>query len=499
MLLSGQYLGQKQTMQQRLSPQQIQYIKLLQLHTTAIETRIKEEIEQNPILEDLSEPDNSYPEDPNSADSALSSGGDTAETNPVDANTQIDWDSILHNPDFEGKQYGQKTSDTDWRDLPKPYINTGLENLEEQVSLINLSDDERLIAEEIIGSLDNDGYLNRDIQAIVDSIVFSTGRMIFPEDAEKVLHLIQRLDPPGIASRNLRECLITQLEMKPSGLAGRNDALRILQHEWDSFSMKHFDKIAKRLNLSDENLKKAYECILALDPKPGKSDSGHHSSDYIIPDFEVIYSPEAEAKNKEAFQIILNRRNSPPLRISPSYKHMWDQLQKKSGNDGETRKTKDFIKERMESAKAFMDIIQQRSNTLINIMKTIVDIQHVFFRTGSTIKPMIRKDVADIVKMDISTISRVVNGKYVQTRFGVYELRYFFTEGIETQDGETASNRDVKNYIQVLVQNEPAHKPLTDDNLVALLKEKGYVVARRTVSKYREQLGIPVARLRKSI
>lgn len=497
MLRTGQYLGQKQSLQQRLSPQQIQYIKLLQLPTTSLEMRIKEEIEQNPLLEDLSEIGTSHLSENDPAESA-NAENTSSDTDPVDANSDIDWDTIMHNPDFEGKQYNRKGTDSDWIDLPKPYMRNLFEVLEEQVALLNHTTGEQLIAEEIIGSLDEDGYLKRDLQAIIDSIVFNTGEMVNLKEAEHVLHQIQRLDPPGIASRDLRKCLMIQLELKPASTE-RDNALRMLDEEWDSFSKKHFEKIMRKLDLSEEDIKKAYECIQHLDPKPGKYDTGDQSSGYIIPDFHVTYEPEVASDGKsDPFKIVLNRRNSPPLRVSPSYKHMWDDLQQKSVTTRGDQETKDFIKQRMDSAKAFMDAIQQRSNTLMNVMRTIVNLQEKFFRTGSTLRPMILKDVAEIIKMDISTISRVVNGKYVQTKFGVYELKYFFTEGIETDDGENASNRDVKIQIQALVSEEKSKKPLTDDQLVHLLKEKGYVVARRTVSKYREQLGIPVARLRKS-
>lgn len=501
MLKSGQFLGQKLSQQQKLSPQQIQFINLLQLPTVAMELRIKEEIEQNPLLEDISDSaeefDSLSDED---SDTTPSDDDRTAsDTDPVDSNSEIDWDSILHNTDFEGKTYAQRGDNTEWMDLPKPYHRTILENLEQQVALLNLSEPESLIAEEIIGSLDEDGYLQRELQAIVDSIVFNTGVMVYRADAERVLQKIQKLDPPGIAARDLRECLRVQLEMKSAKEPGRSDALRILATEWDAFSKKHFDKIMKRLDLSAEELKIAYDCIQHLDPKPGKSEDTSSGSGYIIPDFEVIYVPDAGETTEFPFKITLNHRNLPAVRISPSYKRMWDDLQHKEATSKDDKETQAFIKSKMESAKAFIEVISQRSNTLLSVMRTIVELQQKFFRTGATLRPMILKDVADRINMDISTVSRVVNGKYVQTKFGVYELKYFFNEGIETEDGESASNRDVKNLIESLIENEPPDKPLTDDKLVELIKEKGYIVARRTVSKYREQLGIPVARLRKSL
>jgi RNA polymerase sigma-54 factor len=499
MMQNRQYLGQRQAMQQRLSPQQIQYIKLLQLPTLAIEIRIKEELELNPLLEDSGDSidDINRPDSGDSSTDQLDSSGDSEKS---DDTSEIDWDSVLHNTDYEGRAHQQNIDE--WVDIPKPYHENLLENLERQVSLLDLTEKEVAIAEQIIGSIEEDGYLRRDIRAIVDSVIFNTGHSVQEFEAESVLKKIQRLDPPGIAARTLYECLLIQLEQLPSNEPGRDTALIILRNEWDAFEKKHFDKIQKKLGISSDQMREAYDCIQNLDPKPGGSNADESPHHYVIPDFTVLYQPEdteSEHEKNGDFIITLHRKNMPKLRISRAYKQMWDELNRKHAGNENDRQTKDFIKSKMEAAKTFMDAIQQRSNTLLNVMRTIVALQETFFRHGTTLRPMILKDVADRIGMDISTVSRVVNGKYVQTEFGVYELKYFFNEGIETEDGETASNRDVKNIIAELIQKEPAQRPLSDDAIAAELQKTGYRVARRTVSKYREQLGIPVARLRKTL
>lgn len=491
MMHTGQFLGQRQSMQQRLSPQQIQYIKLLQLPTVSIEMRIKEELEQNPLLEEFGE---DYPAT-NDERNLTDEKGDTTES--TDQLSEIDWDSFMANNDYEGRSYNAANAE-DWVEIPKPYYENLLEDLERQVSLLDFNEKEVLIAEQIIGSIDEDGYLRRDLNAIVDSIIFSTGEYVQMFEAEDVLRRVQRLDPPGIAARTLQECLQIQLEQMPSGTVGRNLALSIVAELWDLFEKKHFDRIKKRLNVSDDHLREAYECIQSLDPKPGGNTTGDDVLSYVVPDFTVYYQPGDDDDTKGDFVIELHRKNLPALRISRAYKAMWEELQRKSARNESDNETRTFIKTKMDAARSFMEAIQQRSNTLMNVMRTIVSLQETFFRFGTTLRPMILKDIADRIGMDISTISRVVNGKYVQTEFGVYELKYFFNEGIETEDGESASNRDVKNEIAELINREDKNKPLSDDAIADELKQKGFIVARRTVSKYREQLGLPVARLRKT-
>jgi RNA polymerase sigma-54 factor len=514
MIKSGQYLSQKQTQQQRLSPQQIQYIKLLQLPTIALEQRVKEEMEVNPVLEEANyEADNDFEE---SHEADLHENPELREEknrdeeddlDPVDENEEIDWEEFAQDTEPSSpytSNYNPQREE--WRDLPKPYQESMLETLEQQVGLLDLNDREQLIADQILGSIDEDGYFRRDIEALVDNIAFNHGVLVTEEEVEKVRSKIRELDPPGIASKDLRECLLTQLEIMDEDVPGRDVAIRMLRDEWDSFEKKHFRKLYNKLNVDEEGLKEAYECITTLDPKPGAggSDTGANAQQYIEPDFEVYYQPledeDLEDANEGDFIIKLNGRNVPPLRISPHYKQMWDKMKSSNGKSSKSEKeTKSFIKSKIESARWFIDSIRQRQHTLMSVMRTIVALQEDFFKYGEGFKPMILKDVADRVNLDISTISRVVNGKYVQTPFGVYELKYFFSEGLETESGEEVSSREVKNIVQDIVDNEDKSKPLSDQAIADMLKEKGFKVARRTVSKYREQLNIPVARLRKQI
>lgn len=497
MLRTTQHISQKQTLQQRLSPQQIQYIKLLQLPTMAIEMRVKEELEFNPVLEDISDSGaDDYDSYLDQLEDDRNSATESVTTDPVDKNKDIDWDTILHNnTEYEGSTY--QTSDDDWRTGNDPYHESLLERLEKQISMLDLDEKQTFIAEQIAGSLDEDGYLRRDLQALTDSVAFHYGQRTELGEVQQVLSYIQRLDPPGIAARDLRECLLLQLERKSTKSRGRDIALQIVRDEWDSFEKKHFDKVTRKLGISEEELKNAYELILQLDPKPGLTDETAEINDYIVPDFEVFFQPDDETGEGD-FVINLNRGNTPSLRISPSYKRLWDDLQRQKGTV-DNSETRTFIRSKIESAKAFMDALSQRKNTLLGVMKTIVALQETFFRTGSSLKPMILKDVADRIGMDISTVSRIVNGKYVQTPFGVFELKYFFNESLDTQDGSSVSNREVKNLIETMIQNEDKSRPLSDDAITENLKKNGFIVARRTVTKYREQLNIPVARLRKQL
>ena len=504
MIKTGQQMNQKQSQQQRLSPQQIQYIKLLQLPTVALEQRIKDELEENPVLEE-GEPEDSYDE----LEQTEWEEQKEEELEPVDQNEEIDWDEYMQNTEYDGENYSGGSSysggggDESWRDLPNPYHESLLEELEQQVSLLDFNEEQKLIADQILGSLDQDGYFRREIEAVVDNIAFNQGTLTNEEEVEKVRKEIQRLDPPGIASRDLRDCLLVQLELMDDE-EGRDNAIKMLRDHWDLFEKKHFKKLKKKLDIDDEELQTAFDCVTGLDPKPGAVGTAvDDTSNYIEPDFEVYYQPaekgDVEGEEEGDFVITLNNGNVPPLRISPRYKDMWDDLKKKKKSNKQTKETKKFIKNKIESAQWFIDSIRQRQNTLMNTMKTIVALQEDFFKHGEGLKPMILKDIAERVNLDISTISRVVNGKYVQTHFGVFELKYFFSEGIETEDGEEVSSTEVKNAVQDIVDNEDKQKPLSDQAIVKKLKERGYKVARRTVSKYRKKLNIPVARLRKQI
>lgn len=428
---------------------------------------------------------------------------------PVDQNDEIDWDSFLHNTEYDGVNYSASSSssssfDEDWRDLPNPYHESLLEELEQQVSLLDLDDDEMLIADQILGSLDEDGYFRREIDAVVDNIAFNHGRLVRESQVEKVRKKIQELEPVGIASRDLRDCLLCQVRNSDVNDDIRKMAVNLLENEWEAFEKKHFEKLKSRLNLDTGQLRDVFELIKGMNPRPGGvANPDTDNQQYIEPDFEVYYEPSEDEDEKEEgeFVIRLSQRNIPPLRISPDYKMMWENLKSKKGKDKEEddKEARKFIKDKVESAQWFIDSIRQRHNTLMKTMRTIVALQEEFFKHGEGLKPMILKDVAERIKMDISTVSRVVNGKYVQTNFGVYELKYFFSEGLETESGEDVSSREVKNILQEVIDNENKKKPYSDQALTEILKEKGYRVARRTVSKYRENLQIPVARLRKQI
>lgn len=497
MLKNRQNIGQslQQGMQQKLSPQQLQYIKLLQLNTIALEQRIKEEMEMNPILEEgdlRSETDVIEHEEPtNESEDALES---------LDEH-EVDWDDFDENTDYDGETYSApRNPDMDeWRELPNEYEVTLLEELEQQVSLLDLNEEEELIADQILGSLDEDGYFRRELIAVADNITFNHGVFIEEEDVEAVRKKIQLLDPIGIASRDLQDCLLVQLKYADEELPGRNLAIRIVRDAWSAFEKKHFKKLIQRLNTDEEALKEAFEAIRHMDPRPGAvSDGLEETQNYIEPDFEVYWRGANQTENgKGEFVISLNQRNAPQLHISPEYTQMWEEIKRRK--EKPDAQTQQFMRTKIDSANWFIESIKQRQNTLMNVMKTIVALQEDFFKFGDGLKPMILKDVAERIGMDISTISRVVNGKYVQTNFGVYELKYFFNEGLTTDSGEEVSNREVKNILQAIIDNEDKRNPLSDQALADMLNEKGYNIARRTVSKYREQLNEPVARLRKQI
>jgi RNA polymerase sigma-54 factor len=500
MLKTGQYISQSQQQQQRMSPQQIQYVKLLQLPAIALEQRIKEEMEMNPVLEEL---DSNEEEERLVTEEELNERNEKedADPDPVDQNDEIDWDSFLPDSEYEGDSYQSRGSSEqeEWRDLPNPYYESFLENLENQVSLLDLNDEEILIADQIVGSLDEMGYFRRDPEAVVDNIAFNHGILVSKKDVEKVRRQIQQLEPVGIASSDLRDCLIVQLEMMDNHEPARDKAVKMLRDEWESFEKKHFEKLMSRLGIDEETLQDVFDLIRTCNPSPGHvANDGENTTRFIEPDFEVYFKPGESDDSEEGFIIRLTQKNMPPLRISPKYKALWDDMKNnKSGK--QDKETKAFIKEKIESAQWFMDSIRQRQNTLMNTMQTIVSLQEDFFKYGEGLKPMILKDIAERVSLDISTISRVVNGKYVQTDFGVYELKYFFSEGLETESGEEVSNREVKKLLSEIIDGEDKNKPLSDHELSEELKKRGFKVARRTVSKYREQLNQPVARLRRQI
>ena len=485
-------LQQRQSLQQKLSPQQIQYIKLLQLPTLALEQRIKAELESNPLLE---EGDEEEELDTNPDDSTGEADEpDQAEQAPDE---DYDWEELL--PDAD-ELYGHKarvdqSDEEDRRELPMPARTSMAEYLTDQLSFADFTDDERLVAEQIIGSIDEDGYLRRTLESITDDIAFNYGVFMEDSDVEQVLRRVQRLDPVGIASRDLRECLLVQLDVLDPETPGRDVAIRMLEDAYKAFTMKHFDQIMKRLDATGEELKEAFELVQRLNPKPGEGEFTA-AQNYITPDFTVRF-------DDEDFLISLNQGNTPELRISREYRRMLEQIvsDKKQGRgisyDSDTRS---FLKTKLETARWFINSIQQRRHTMMKVMEAIVHLQQDFFKFGEgNLRPMILKDIAEIIHMDISTVSRVVNGKYVQCDFGVYELKHFFSEGLATDSGEEVSNKEVKAIIEGIIAEENKAKPLSDQRIAEMLEEKGFQIARRTVTKYREALGVPVARLRKEI
>ncbi len=503
-------LQQKQSLQQKLSPQQIQYIKLLQLPTLALEQRIKAELEANPLLEEGEqeeehEIETGVSDDAQAADDAPAAAAEAREEaaaandEPIaeperTRDDEFDWDEFLNNAD---DLYGYKArvdqDDEEPRELPMPQSQSLVERLREQIGLLDLSEADELIAEQVIGSVDEDGYLRRSVASILDDIMFNQGLTLTEDDVEKVLKRIQRLDPVGIAARDLQECLLVQLDVLPAHVPGRAAALRMLRDAYKAFTMKHFDQIKRRLNLTDAELKEAFDLVKSLDPKPGEGDFAAQIN-YVTPDFTV------EVEDDE-FHISLNGKNAPELRINRHYRQMWGQLSAdRQKKNGQAEETKVFLKSRMESARWFINSINQRRQTMLKVMSAIVELQERFFREGEgQLRPMILKDIAEKIGMDISTISRVVNGKYVQTEFGVYELKYFFSEGLMTDSGDEVSNKEVKAIIERIIAVEDKGDPLSDQKIADMLEAQGFNIARRTVTKYREQSGIPVARLRRQI
>ncbi|MCL4109099.1 UNVERIFIED_CONTAM: hypothetical protein GTU68_031011 [Idotea baltica] len=472
-----------------ISPQQIQFIKLLQIPTATLEARIKEELETNPALEDEN----------TSLDSSTEVANEYADldNDPNEKEKEDDFnlnDYLQDEYSYREKSNNYSDEDDDYK-APIVSTQSALEQLEEQLAMVDLTEEEEVIAHHLVGSIDEDGYIRRPIPAIVNDMAFRYNMRKTPEEVEEVLFKIQQFDPAGIAARDLRECLMLQLERRLATEVTRH-AFTIVDKYFEEFTKKHFKKLKSALSIDDEMLKEAYNEITKLNPKPGGS-KAVNKLEFIIPDFLM------HIENNE-IDIKLNRRNAPELNVSGSYLKMFKEYKaaQKKEKKTSTKETLDFVKNKIESAQWFIDALKQRSVTLLNTMIAIADRQRDFFLSAGDerkLRPMILKDIAEVIEMDISTISRVANSKYVQTDWGIYSLKYFFTEGITTESGEEVSNREVKSILEELVNNESKKKPLSDDKLSELLKERGYAIARRTVAKYREQLNIPVARLRKEV
>ncbi len=477
-------LSQRMTLQQKLTPQQVQYLQLLQLPVLALEQRIKAELEMNPLLEEATEPE--LAQDTEEA-KAEENGEAAAESEGDPADDGYTFEDFM-NDDLDGHKATRAVADDEDREeLPQPAEVSLSQHLRDQILLLDFTPDEKLLCEEIIGNIDEDGYLRRELRLIVEDLNLAQQLSLSEQRAEEILKKIQRLDPPGIAARTLQECLITQLEVGSYDQKLKETALRVLREFFEDFTMKHYEELSKKLNCSLEELKLVIELIQKLNPKPGEGQFTAQQN-YVIPDFTVD-------RDEDDFIVALNDRNVPPLRINKRYKELMSRKNKSVQADG----VKEFIRKRFDAAKWFIASINQRRDTMMRVMRAIVDRQREFFETGENLKPMIYKDIAEIIGMDISTISRVVNGKYVQTEFGVYELRHFFSDKLTTQSGEEISNKEVKKTIRTIIDGEDPNRPLSDDRIAEMLNAGGLNIARRTVAKYREAMKIPVARLRRKI
>lgn len=480
-----QSLSQK--LDQRLSPQQIQLMKLLQVPTMELDQRIKQEIEENPALEEGKD----EVEDDFSSDEEYDDYEDNSdERDDFDINDYLDDDE----PSYK-TSVNNKGKDDEERAIPLSSGNSFQERLMGQLNLHDLTEQQVMLAAYLIGNLDDSGYLERELEAIVDDLAFSQNIITTEEELEEILMVIQELDPAGIGARDLKECLLIQLRRKQNGDITRYTAMKILEDYFDEFTKKHYDKIIAKLEIEEDDLRAAINEIIRLNPKPGGSlKETSKSMIQIIPDFEIT-------ETDGDLELTLNGRNAPELKISRGYEKMLRNYADGVKLNKSDKEAMVFVKQKLESAKWFIDAIKQRQNTLFFTMSAIMNYQREYFVSGdeTKLRPMILKDIAEIVHLDISTISRVANSKYVQTPYGVFSLKYFFSESLSTDSGEEVSTREVKKILSEAIEAEEKRKPLTDEKLTALLKEKGYNIARRTIAKYREQLNIPVARLRKEL
>ncbi len=488
----------QQKLLQKLSPQQIQLMKLLQVPTANLEERIKEELEENPALEQGEEGSDEFSDElkdefDSSDEEETTLDGSEEEYDNVDLTEYI--------VDDDGEIADYKTKDDNYPEMDDQQvipirIETSFHELIlTQLGLLELDEKSYKIAEQVVGSLDDDGYLRRALSSIADDLAFRQSLIVEDKEIEIIIQQIQQFDPPGIAARDLKECLLLQLKRKTDEGQSVELAIQILSKYFDEFTKKHYEKIQRGLNLTDEQLKDVIHQIIKLNPKPGGNIGEINKAEsYIIPDFFVI-------NNNGILELTLNAKNAPDLRISEGYKDMLKDYEKGSKKDKRQKEAVLFIKQKIDSAKWFIDMIKQRQETLIGTMSSIMKYQQAFFLTGdeTTMRPMILKDIAEMTGLDISTVSRVANSKFVQTEFGTYRLKFFFSESLSTDSGEEVSTREVKKILSNIIEAEDKRKPLSDEILTEMLQEKGYNIARRTVAKYREQLNVPVARLRKEL
>ena len=477
---------------QKLAPQQIQLMKLIQLHTLEFQEELERELEENPALEVVKE-DSGDEDDFSSLDADYESEGSES------IDTDFDVDEYLYDdePSYKTASSNYSADDEDFDNESLLTEGQSLyDYLMEQIHLSSIDDEDLKIAEYIIGNLDNDGYLRREIKAIVDDLAFSQGIYTTQEKVKEILeNYVQKLDPAGVGARNLQECLLLQIEKKVSRDKAVILAGNILRHQFDALINKHYGKIINKYDIEEKDLKEALEVISKLSPKVG----GNFDTQTITINQEIIPDFVIQIKDGQVIPL-LNSRNAPTLRVSEEYKEILSTYSHDK-NSAEHKQAALFIKQKLDAAKWYIDAINQRQNTLMQTISAIVKLQKEYFLTGDekNIKPMILKDVADITGFDISTISRVVKSKYADTPSGIILLKNLFSDSLTNDDGEEVSTKEIKNHLQEVISQEDKRKPLTDDALVDVLKEKGYNIARRTIAKYREQLNIPVARLRKEL
>jgi RNA polymerase sigma-54 factor len=479
----------QQKLLQKLSPQQIQMIKLLEVPTLQIEQRIKKELEENPALEEGAD-DEPLPSEENEDEQYEEEESDNEEFTLDD---YIDDDDI---PDYRLQANNYSRDDEKRAEIPFSAGSSFHEYLKSQFGLRDLTERQKILGEYILGNIDEDGYLRRELINVVDDLAFLQNFEATEEELDEVLKIIQDLEPVGVGARSLRECLLLQLGKKDLSQPAVKLAYSIIDQHFQEFTKRHYDKIIARMSITEPELKSAIDEVLKLNPRPGGVYSDPYSkvAQPVIPDFILEHS-------EDGFDLHLNSRNLPELRLSAAYSEMLQTYTRDKNNKKEMKEAVLFVKQKIDSAKWFIDAIKQRQNTLLLTMNAILEYQQVYFIDGdeTKLKPMILKDVAEMTGLDISTISRVANSKYIQTHFGIFPLKFFFSEGLQTDSGEEVSTREIKRILQDCINNEAKRKPLTDERLTDILQEKGYQIARRTVAKYREQLNIPVARLRKEI
>ena len=482
-----QYLQFK--LSQKLSPQQIQLMKLIQLPTQAFEQRIKQELEENPALEGgKEESDNNEDEYDDIYDK--DEEGENINTEDINIDDYLSDDEI---PDYRTKA-NNYSSDDDEKSVPYAAGTSFNQYLLNQLNTLYLNDEEWAIAEFLVGSVDESGYIRRPLSDIMDDLAFTQNIYTDEKTIESILHMVQALDPAGVAARSLEECLLIQLKRKEI-TPNVEKAILILEKSFEQFTKKHYKKLIQKHNLSEEELKGAISEIEKLNPKPGGSYAGNNRIvEHVVPDFSIkIVEGELE--------LTLNGRNAPELHVSKEYNNMLKGFRDSKEKSKSQKDTVMFIKQKLDAAKWFIDAIKQRQQTLYITMNAIMHYQKEYFLSGDerNLRPMILKDIADEINMDVSTVSRVANSKYVDTPYGTKLIKEFFSESMKNEQGEDVSTKEIKKILETVIADEQKKKPLTDDKLAALLKDKGYPIARRTVAKYREQLGIPVARLRKQI